>query len=114
MRATRRTEGQAAVELVAILPLTAVLCAVVWQLVLAGHAVWSAASAARAAARAQALGLAPRPAARAALPHSLERHLRVAVGPGGAVRVSVAIPSLLRAVDLGSASASARFAPQAG
>ena len=57
--------GQAAVELVAVLPLVAALLAALWQLALIGDASWSAAGAARAAARAEAVGLDPRAAARA-------------------------------------------------
>ena len=48
--------GQAAVELVAVLPLLAALLAGLWQAALVGEAAWSAASAARAAARAAAVG----------------------------------------------------------
>lgn len=101
--------------MLAILPLAAVLCASVWQLVLAGQAAWAVGSAARAAARAHAVGLDPEAAARAALPRSLEPGLKVvAVTSGrGGVRVSVVIPSVVRVVHLGSTSASARFASQA-
>ena len=52
MLAWRRTDGQAAAELVALLPLAALLIAGAWQLALAGHAAWAADAAARAAARA--------------------------------------------------------------
>lgn len=116
MDKARQSEGQAAAELVALLPLALVLCALVWQLVLAGHAAWAAGSAARAAARAHAVGLDPEPAARAALTPSLERGMKVQLpeGPAGSVRVSVAIPSVVRLIRLGSASASAHFASQAG
>lgn len=37
--------GQASVELVALLPLVVVLAALLWQAVVAGQAVWLAASA---------------------------------------------------------------------
>lgn len=116
MQKLRNPEGQAAAELVAILPLAAVVCALVWQIVLAGHAAWAVSSAARAAARAHAVGLDPESAARAALTRSLERRVTVVVSEGsrGRVRVSVAIPSVLKVVELGSASASAGFAPQEG
>ena len=116
MHRLRHPEGQAAAELVVILPLAAIVCAFAWQLALAGHAVWAVTSAARAAARAHAVGMDPEPAARAALSRSLERGLSVETpeNVGGRVRVSVVIPSVLEAVRLGSASASARFAPQAG
>ena len=53
-RAGRDETGQAGVELVGVLPVVALLCALVWQLALAGHAAWAVSSAARAAARASA------------------------------------------------------------
>ena len=106
--------GQAAVELVAVLPVLIALLAGVWQVALVGHASWSAAAAARAAAaRATALGLDPRrAAARAHLPPSLEHGLRVRESDGGEVTVTVRVPSLLGGVGLGHASARAAFAAQ--
>src|SRR6266545_6298338 len=73
----RREHGQAAAELVALLPLLIGVLACAWQVVLAGHAVLAAGAAARAAARAQAIGLDAGAAARAHLPTHLERGLRV-------------------------------------
>ena len=70
--------GQATVELVALLPLMVVLGAVLWQAVLAGQAIWFAGSAARAAARASAIGADARAAARRVLPDHLEDGLRCA------------------------------------
>jgi hypothetical protein len=104
--------GQAAVELVAMLPVLAALTAGVWQAVLVGHASWSAAAAARAAARAEALGLDPRRAARAHLPTPLERGLRVRASGGGEVIVTVRVPSVLGGFGPGHASARAAFAAQ--
>jgi hypothetical protein len=104
--------GQATVELVALLPVVAVLLAAVWQAALAGHAVWAATTAARAAARAHAVGTDPRTAARAHLPASLESGLRVTTAPEGAVEVTVRIPSLLGLPSPGRAHADARFEPQ--
>ena len=104
--------GQAAVELVAVLPVLAALMAGVWQAALVGHASWSAAAAARAAARAEALGLDARRAARAHLPARLERGLRVRASSGGEVIVSVRVPSLLGGAGLGHASARAAFVAQ--
>lgn len=104
--------GQAAVELVAVLPVLAALLAGVWQVALVGHASWSAAVAARAAARSQALGLDPLAAARAHLPARLERGLRVREARGGEVRVTVRVPSVLGVARLGHTSASASFAAQ--
>jgi hypothetical protein len=107
----RLQSGQAAAELVAVLPWLAALLALAWQLVLAGHAAWAAHAAARAAARAEAVGGDPRAAARSHLPNSLERGLKVRTAEGGRVEVSVRIPDVLP-VRLGTASASARFEPQ--
>jgi hypothetical protein len=102
--------GQAGVELVALLPLLLALIAALWQLAMAGHTAWAAASAATAAARAHAIGLDPRAAARAHLPTGLERTLRVTPLDGGAVRVAVRIPKIL--VSLGDVTATAHFEPQ--
>jgi hypothetical protein len=106
--------GQAAVELVALLPLVAIVLALAWQAVLAGHAAWAATAAARAAARAAAVGADPAAAARAHLPASLERGLRVspAGGGAGAVELSLRIPRVLAAVSLGRVSATGHFRPQ--
>ena len=70
---------------------------VAWQLVLAGHTLWLCAGAARAAARADLVGLSPRAAARSALPESLERGMSVERSGGGRVRVEVRVPILLNA-----------------
>jgi len=104
--------GQAGVELVALLPLAVLVLAVVWQLAATGHATWEAASAARAAARAHALGRDPRAAARGHLSGALERGLRVSARDDGRVEIRVRIPSVLGAIQLGDATATARFAPQ--
>jgi hypothetical protein len=104
--------GQATVELVALLPLLVLVLAGAWQAVLAGHAAWAAAVAARAAARADAVGSDATGAARARLPGSLDRGLRVTAGSDGAVEVRVRIPSLPGLPSPGHASAAARFEPQ--
>jgi hypothetical protein len=91
------SEGQASVEAVAIVPLVLLAALVAWQLVLTGHALWSCAGAARAAARADAVGLSPERAARSALPKSLEHGLSVERRPAGGVRVDVRVPILLPA-----------------
>jgi hypothetical protein len=87
--------GQASVELVALLPFVVLAALVVWQLTVAGHALWSAGGAARAAARAAAVGSDARAAARRALPRRLERGLVVARTKDGGVRVAVAVPLVL-------------------
>jgi TadE-like protein len=104
--------GQATVELVALLPVIAVLVAGAWQAALAGHAVWGANAAARAAARAHAVGADPRVAARSHLPRGLERGLRVSAEQGGDVRISVPIPALPGLPSPGRAAAAAHFEPQ--
>jgi hypothetical protein len=105
--------GQAAVELVAVLPVLIALLAGVWQVALVGHASWSAGAAARAAARAHALGFDPRAAARAHLPTGLERGLSVReAARGGAVTVTVRVPSVIGAARLGRVSATSAFAAQ--
>jgi hypothetical protein len=105
--------GQAAVEFVVLLPLAAVLLAVGWQVVLAGHAVWAAQVAARAAARAEAVGADPRAAALDHLPARLERDLKVLAGDDGRVHVRLRVPVILSALPLLTAGASAHFEPQA-
>lgn len=114
---TRRAErGQATVELVALLPLMAVLAGVLWQGVVAAQAVWLAGSAARAAARASAVGADERAAAARVLPARLERGLRVrrVVGAEGGVRVALAIPAVVGSGRLATVSARARLQEQGG
>jgi hypothetical protein len=98
--------------LVALLPMLVVVLAGAWQAVLAGHAAWAATTAARAAARAHAVGADPTRAARTHLPASLERGLRVTTASAGAVEVRVRIPSIPGLPSPGHASAGARFEPQ--
>jgi hypothetical protein len=106
------TGGQAAVELVALLPLIALLLALGYQALLAGQAAWEAHVAARAAARANAVGAGAEAAARAHLAAGLERGLRVHAMSGGDVRVSVRVPRVLPALSLGRVAATAHFRPQ--
>jgi TadE-like protein len=107
-----RQDGQATVELVAVLPCIVAVLAAVWQVVLAADAASSVATAARAAARAAAVGGDPAAAARRHLPPRLERGLRVNRGADGAVGVSVRVPTVLGALHLGRAHSTARFQPQ--
>lgn len=104
--------GQAAIELVALLPLIVVVVALLCQLALAGHATWAAGAAARAAARADAVGHDTRRAARDALPADLRRGLQVSEGDDGGVRVHVDIPAVAPGLDLGKASAQAHYPVQ--
>lgn len=88
-----REEGTASVELIAALPFLLLAVLVAAQLALAGQALWSAALAARAGARAALVGGDVAVVARRALPPSLRRGAEVSEGDGVSVRV--AIPTLL-------------------
>lgn len=107
----RDSSGQASVELIAVLPLAAVVLAVGWQLLLAGQAAWSAAGAARAAARAHAVGADPLAAARGAVPDALRAGISVNTA-GDGVRVGVAVPAVLGHVRLATIDARAGLPPQ--
>lgn len=111
---SRGERGQATVELVALLPLVAVLAGLLWQAVVAGQAVWLSGTAARAAARASAVGGDPSAAARRALPARLRAGLRVErVGAEReGVRVAVAIPAVIGGLRLGTSTARARLRDQ--
>jgi hypothetical protein len=87
-----RDEGQATVELLAVVPVLLAAGLVVWQLVLVGHTAWVSAHAARAAARAELVGEDAAAAARSALPKGLERGLEVEREATGGVRVRVPVP----------------------
>src|SRR4051794_33187914 len=105
--------GQATVELAALLPLIAVGLLGCWQLVLVGHTAWSAHAAARAAARAHAIGADELRAARASLPSALDARVRVGEpDEEDRVPVEVRVPSVLPGVRLGAVTARAGFAPQ--
>ena len=109
-----RERGQATVEAVATLPFVVLVVLVAWQLAVAGQALWLSGAAARAAARAQALGRDPDAAARGTLPGRLEQGLRVRAAADGAVRVAIAVPAVIGHWRLGSVGARARFEPQGG
>jgi hypothetical protein len=79
-----------------MMPVVLLVGAIAWQLALAGHTAWLTAHAARAAARADAVGRGPAEAARSALPRSLEDELEVERLDRGGIRVSVQVPLLLR------------------
>ena len=105
--------GQATVELVALLPLMVVLGALLWQAVVAGQALWFAGSAARAAARASAIGADTRAAALRVLPARLEHGLAVErAHPREGVRVAIAIPAIAGGWHLGTVSARAGLQDQ--
>jgi hypothetical protein len=112
MPASRGQRGQASVEAVAVLPMLVILGFAVWQAAVAGQAMWLAGSAARAAARAEALGEDPAPAASRVLPPRLEDGLRVRVRGEGGVAVTVQIPAVIGGGTMASTTARARFVPQ--
>jgi len=96
--AGHREEGTASVELIAAIPFLLLAVLVAAQVALAGQALWSAAVAARAGARAELVGASAKAAARRALPPSL--HSGVEVSDSDGVRVTVAIPRLLPLPEL--------------
>jgi len=105
--------GQASVETVALLPLIALVGAVLWQGLLVGQAAWLAGAAARGAARAHAVGADPRAAARAALPRRLEPGLDVRAGERD-VRVRIRVPALVGGGAVVRVSARAHLQEQGG
>ncbi|HZV73841.1 MAG TPA: hypothetical protein VFF79_09025 [Conexibacter sp.] len=113
-RAVARADerGQATLELVALLPLVGLLAALLWQALLAGETVWLSGGAARAAARAAAIGADPVDAARAVLPVRLERGLRVERERDGAVALVLRVPAALGGGTLASVTTRARFEAQ--
>jgi hypothetical protein len=110
----RSAHGQSAVELVAMLPVVVVLAAALWQAAVAGQAVWVSGAAARAAARAAAVGGDAKEAARRALPGALEHDLRVDTDDGGKAKVRIAVPLVVGGGRLTTVTARAHFEPQSG
>ncbi len=90
--------GQAAVEMVALLPLIGLLAIAGLQVVITLHLWGVARESARAGARGAQVGAPASDAVRAALPGSLTRvaTVQMSTGPDGShrVRVRVAVPSL--------------------
>jgi hypothetical protein len=114
MLAGRGQDGQASVEMAALLPLVVLVGALLWQAVVAGQALWMSGAAARAAARAAAVGGDAAAAARGALPPRLEDGLRVRRLPGGGgVRVAVRVPSVLTSGSIATVESGAAFPRQA-
>jgi hypothetical protein len=97
-QALPRERGQASIETVALLPVLVALTFAMWQAALAGWALVSAESAARAAARAALAGQPPGPSALSALPGSMRSDAEVE-DSGGRVTVRVHIPSVLPGFD---------------
>ena len=79
---------------------------------MAGHAAWAAGGAARAGARAAAIGGDAERAARGALSAGLRGGLRVKEPERGSVTVTVRIQPVLGLRIVGHTSATARFRPQ--
>jgi pilus assembly protein CpaE len=104
--------GQAAVEFVAVAPILLLALLALAQLAVAGHALWSAAEAARAGARAAHVGGDPERAARRALPSWLER--RAEVEGTGPVEVRIAAPALVPGLPAIGVAASAGLDPAEG
>lgn len=104
MRSLLRTDGQAAIELVALLPLVAAVCLGCWQAVVAAQCWWMAGVAARAAARAEAVGVSPLAAARSSLPAGHRPGIRVAEGAGGRLIVRLPVPAVIGKFRLGRVS----------
>jgi hypothetical protein len=100
------------VELVAMLPFVALLALTLWQLAVAGQAAWLAGAAARAAARAEAVGGDATDAARGVLPPRLEQGVRVRPERDGAVTVAIGVPSVVGRARLTTIESRARFEPQ--
>ncbi len=88
--------GTASVELVAVVPFLLLALAAAAQIALAGQALWSASVAARAGARAAAVGGDAAAAARSALPPSMRSGAKVEDAEGVTVRVEV--PRLIPAL----------------
>jgi hypothetical protein len=114
MQRWRADQGQAAVELVAMIPIVVVLTAALWQAVVAGQAMWVSGAAARAAARAAAVGGDAEAAARRALPGALEHGLRVKTDDDGKAEVRIGVPLVIGEGRLTTVSAKAHFEPQEG
>jgi hypothetical protein len=106
----RDEHGQTAAELVAVVPLLLILLAAIAQLAIAGYALWAAGDAARAGARAVAVGGDTESAARSALPEWLERDAEVSE-TDGPVEVRVAAPALLPGIPAIPLSAAAELDP---
>ena len=101
--------GHASVELVAVLPALVVCVLIAAHALTAGWALWTAANAARAGARAELVGGDGKAVARQALPQSMRRGARIEAGSDARTRVSVRVPALLPGARLGELGASARL-----
>ena len=98
-------------ETVALLPLVVLVGALLWQVVVAGQALWLSGAAARAAARAAAVGADVDAAAKATLPPGLQPGVRVRQ-VGGGVAVAVRVPSVLSGGSIATVHSRAAFPRQ--
>ncbi len=105
MTRVRNDRGQAAVELLGLLPLLGVLALAAWQLVVLGESWWLAGVAARAAGRAALAGADAPAAARAALPLGWSRRVAVRGGAGRPLVVRIRVPAVVGTGALGSVGA---------
>lgn len=107
--------GQASVELLAILPALIVCVTIAAAALPAGWALWSAANAARAGARAEHVGGDGEAVARRALPGGLRRDASARRDESAdGVRVSVPAPALLPGSDPVPVEVSTRLDPGDG
>ncbi len=104
--------GQASVELIAALPALLVGLLIAAQIGVAGHALWSAGSAARAGARAEHVGGDGAAAAKRALPGVLRERASVETGPP--LRVRVEVPALIPGLPRFDVDAETSLEPDAG
>ena len=106
-------QGQATVELTALLPLLVLVVLTLWQVVIFGEAAWMSGSAARSAARAQALGQDVKSAARAMLPGRLANEVQVKPSDkDGSVQVFVSVPTVFGKGHIATVHSKARFEEQ--
>ncbi len=106
-RAGSGEDGQATVELVAVLPVLGLVLLLAWQAVVAGQTWWMAGAAAREGARASALGGDPLVAARRVLPGA-----RLLGDGADGVRVRAPVPPVFAGLRFGSVTVRARMEPQ--
>ena len=107
-----RESGQASVELVALLPFVVLLAAGLWQAALAGQAIWAGSAAARAGARAEAVGGDAERAALRLVPSRLRDAARVRAEDDGSVEVRIPVRALGAGAVLWTATHRATFEPQ--
>ena len=107
-----RQSGQAAVELVAAVPIVIVLALGAGQAAVAGYALWAAGNAARAGARAEHVGGDRERAALSALPGWLAE--RAEIDGGARTRVRLEAPALIPGLPAIPVQAAASLDPGAG